>query len=96
MTRALREYLEFERLMLILDEQGSPAVEALRDAMDSIWYRLGDDERRLLNERTIGRVTSLEEISLPAGEDLFGPPPAAPAPQRFPQGAITDWALVPA
>ena len=51
MTSRLRKYLEMERLMMILDVEGDAAAEALRDAMDPIWYSLTDEERRLLDER---------------------------------------------
>jgi hypothetical protein len=93
MTKALREYLELERLMLIFDEESNPAAEALRDAMDPIWYRLSDQERRLLNERAIGRVKSIEEIRLPAGDRVFGPPPAPPQRRTLPKEVITKWTL---
>lgn len=53
MTPRLRIYLELERLMLIFDEEGDAAAEALRGAMDPIWYALTGEERRLLDERRI-------------------------------------------
>jgi hypothetical protein len=40
MTLRLRRYLELERLMLVLDEEGDSAADALRDAMDPLWYSL--------------------------------------------------------
>lgn len=56
MTRRLLIYLELERLTLILDEQSDSAADALRDAMDPIWYSLNAEERRILDERRIGRI----------------------------------------
>ena len=53
MTPRLRKYLELERLMLVLDENGDASAEALRDAMDPVWYSLTDDERRVLDERSV-------------------------------------------
>ncbi len=60
MTSRLRQYLELERLMTVLDEDGDPGADAVRDAMDPIWYSLSDEERRFLDERTIGRIESVE------------------------------------
>src|SRR3972149_163463 len=51
----LRRYLELERLMLILDEEGESGADTLRDLMDPIWYSLSDEERRVLDERPTGR-----------------------------------------
>jgi hypothetical protein len=91
MTPRLRAYLELERLMLVLDEAADPAADALRDAMDPIWYSLSDDERRILDDRTIGRIVSLEGIRVPATGQMFGDPPA-PAPDRpLPQAPIDGW-----
>jgi hypothetical protein len=90
-TSRLRKYLELERLMLILDEDGDPGADALRDAMDPIWYSLNDEERRILDERTIGRIKSVEEIRLPAGDQVFGPAPDPAPPRPLPKGPVKGW-----
>ena len=91
MTPRLRAYLELEQLMLVLDEAGDTASEALRDAMDPIWYALTDEERRLLDDRKVGRIKSLEEIRVPAGSEVFGEAPAPTEHRSFPQGPIRGW-----
>lgn len=53
MTPRLSAYLGLEREMLALDAAGDPLVEVLRDSMDSVWYRLSEEERELLDERTL-------------------------------------------
>lgn len=93
MTPRLRKYLELERLMLVLDDDGDSAAEALRDAMDPIWYSLTEDERRILDERTVGRIKSLEEIRIPAGSSVFGQPVQPVGPRPFPTDPIGDWRL---
>lgn len=93
MTPRLRKYLELERLMLILDEEGDAAAEALRDAMDPIWYSLTEEERRLLDERRIGRIRSLEEMRVPAGSQVFGEAPAPAERRILPQEPIRGWTL---
>ena len=92
MTPRLRKYLELERLMLLLDEDGDPGADALRDAMDPIWYMLTADERRLLDERTIGHIKMLEAIRVPVDSRVFGPPPGPAAPRAIPRGAVKGWA----
>ena len=94
MTPRLRTYVELERLMLILDEDGNPvAADALRDAMDPLWYSLSDEERRVLDDRTIGRIRSIEEIRVPVSSQLFGPAPAPPRPRPLPDQPLTGWTL---
>jgi hypothetical protein len=74
----LEAYLALEREMLRLDAAGDELAEALRDAMDPLWYRLGPDDRKFLNQRTIPpQLNELEplhgtlvraEVRLPAAE----------------------------
>ena len=69
----LGTYLILEREMLRLEESGSDLAEALRDAMDPIWYQLGPEERKFLNEREIPlQLSELEPIrgSLARAEPL--------------------------
>ena len=62
MTR-LATYLALEREMLLLERLGVALADAVRDAMDPIWYQLGPEERRFLDGRTIPEVLSeLEPI----------------------------------
>jgi hypothetical protein len=96
MTPGLEKYLELERLMSVLDEDGDPVAETLRDAMDPIWYSLTDAERLQLDDRRMGRVTSLEEIRVPVGSQVFVNAPAPPEPRALPPGLIHDWDLAPA
>jgi hypothetical protein len=91
MTPRLRKYLELERLMLVLDEDGDSGADALRDAMDPIWYSLNDEERRALDSRAMGRITSIEGIRVPAADRVFDPAPAPSAGRAFPPGPIDDW-----
>jgi hypothetical protein len=93
MTPPLRKYLELERMMLLLDEEGDPTAETLREVMDPIWYSLTDEERHLLDDRAIGRIQSLEEIRVPAGRDVFGEVPVPAAGGTLPQGPIVGWKM---
>jgi len=93
MTPRLRKYLELERLMLIMDEDGNQAADALRDAMDPIWYSLSGEERRILDQRNIGRIKSLEEIRVPAGSRVFGPAPPPAMRLALPKEPIRGWTL---
>lgn len=95
MTPRLRKYLELERLMLLMDEDGDPAADVLRDAMDPLWYSLAEDERRILDQRTIGRIQSLEAIRLPAGSNVFGPAPPPATRRALPTGPIRGWRVSP-
>lgn len=55
MTPRLNAYLTLEREMRRLDEVDDPAAEAIRDALDPIWFLLDEDERDYLNRRRIVR-----------------------------------------
>jgi hypothetical protein len=90
MTLRLQKYLELERLMLILEEAGDEDADKIRDLLDPIWYSLSDHERKSLDDRTIGRMYSIEGISLPVGEELFAFRPTVEG-KRLPEGSITDW-----
>lgn len=90
MTPRLRNYLELERLMLLVEGDNEPTAEALRDAMDPIWYSMTEDERRALDDRSVGRFASLEEIRVPA-DQVFGPPPDPVIRRSLPPGPIRDW-----
>jgi hypothetical protein len=92
MSKALDEYLEFERLMLILDEDGmTAAADALRDAMDLLWYRLDDGERQVLNDRSVDTLVSLAEIRLRVGVAIFDFPPTSSGSVLVPGRTIPGW-----
>ena len=94
LTPTLRTYLELERLMLILDEEGTSAVaDSLRDIMDPLWYSMTEEDRRFLDDRAIGRIRSLEEIRVPSGSQVFGEAPPPPDVRVLPEHAITGWEL---
>ena len=70
MTSRLRIYLELERLMSSLDETDVVSADAIRDAMDPIWYKLSDQERHVLDERSVGVITSLEGLRVSISHQL--------------------------
>jgi hypothetical protein len=53
MSVRLDAYLDIERTMMALDDAGDPMADALRDALDPLWYALTDEDRAFLNRRTI-------------------------------------------
>lgn len=55
--------------------------------VDPLWYALTEDERHLLDERNIGRLTSLEQIRVPAGSAIFGNVPDPTGGGPLPSGA---------
>lgn len=78
--------------MLSLDETDAVSADALRDAMDPLWYSLGSQERQLLDERSLGVITSLEGLRVPIGHHLAYAL-ERPSPRRpLPQVPIRDWA----
>jgi len=93
MTPRLRIYLELERLMLAAENVGEGLADAIRDAMDPIWYTFTEEERRVLDDRSVGIVRSLEGVRIPLGDHLYyadpGPPQRRPLPS--PSQPITDW-----
>jgi hypothetical protein len=56
----LETYLALERQMLQLDAAGDALADAVREAMDPLWYELGPEERAFLDGRTV--PTRLEEL----------------------------------
>jgi hypothetical protein len=93
MTPRLRIYLELERLMLAAENVGEAMAEVIRDAMDPIWYALTGEERRVLDDRSVGTIRTLEGLRIPLGDHLYyadpGPPQKRPLPS--PSQPITDW-----
>ena len=78
--------------MRVLDEIGNErAADAIRDAMDPIWYSLSERELRILDERVVGRITSLEKIRIPASDPIFIAPPTPPPCHPFPREPIKGW-----
>jgi len=90
MTPRLRIYLELERVLLLVEADNEIAAEALRDAMDPIWYSMTEDERRVLDDRAVGRLASLEVIRVPA-DQVFGSPPGPVARRSLPPEPLKDW-----
>jgi hypothetical protein len=90
MTPRLRIYLELERVLFLVEADNETAAEALRDAMDPIWYSMTEDERRVLDDRAVGRLASLEVIRVPA-DQVFGAPPGPVARRTLPPEPIKDW-----
>jgi hypothetical protein len=70
MTPRLRRYLELERLMLLLDEEGDPAADVLRDAMDPLGIRIFDDFDGLhIGENTFsGNVVRQAAVAINLGD----------------------------
>jgi hypothetical protein len=86
----LETYLSLEERLLTLDARQDPSAEAVRDAMDTLWYRLSEKDREYLDSRTVigdGDVEGGPEpgdavwcrLDLEAGEALLlMAPPAGP------------------
>lgn len=62
--RRLRIYRQLEAILLDLDVAGDLLADDLRDLMDTIWYRLTDEEHALLEVLKLPTATL---ISPPAG-----------------------------
>jgi hypothetical protein len=92
MISRLRTYLELERLVLSLEGADPISADAIRDAMDPIWYRLSDDERLTLDERSIDLVSSLEGLRLPISPELTYATERRDTNQRLPRTPIQNWA----
>ncbi|MEK7866825.1 MAG: hypothetical protein AAB434_09105 [Planctomycetota bacterium] len=64
MSARLDAYLALERVMFELDAAGDDLANAIRDAMDPVWYALTDEEHARLDARKIGEVHALNPIRL--------------------------------
>jgi hypothetical protein len=59
----LETYLALERQMLRLDAAGDGLADAVREAMDPVWYELDAEERAFLDGRQIPiRLEELEPL----------------------------------
>ncbi len=89
-------YLSLERIMMEADEGGDePFADSLRDLMDSIWYRLSDEEHDLLNNRGFVSIATLYPVTIPISDVAFSeaPPPTAPYQERHEEWIVKDWRL---
>jgi len=91
MTPRLRIYLELERLMLALENVDGRAADALRDAMDPIWYALTEQERGVLDQRSVGVITDLEGLRVPVDDRLYCPELGPPKDRPLPHEPIQGW-----
>ena len=69
----LRVYLELERLVLAREPVDACTTDALRDAMDLIWYALTEQERRVLDRRSVdagGAIMPTQPESAPLLAEL--------------------------
>jgi len=67
-------YAALERMMMEADERGDePFADSLRDLMDSIWYRLNDEEHHMLNARGRVSLTVLYPVTFPISDDIAFP-----------------------
>ena len=65
-------YLTLERIMMEADERGDePFADSLRDLMDSIWYRLSDEEHVVLNSREALSIAILYPVTISISADTF-------------------------
>ena len=65
-------YLTLERIMMEADERGDePFADSLRDLMDSIWYRLIDEEHVVLNRREALSIAILYPVTVSISDDTF-------------------------
>jgi hypothetical protein len=67
-------YAALERMMMEADERGEePFADSLRDLMDSIWYRLSDEEHHILNGRGRLSLAVLYPVTFPISDDITLP-----------------------
>lgn len=52
-TYNLRTYLGLERQMLAIDSVDGPVADRIREAMDTLWYALTDEEHSELDARVV-------------------------------------------
>jgi hypothetical protein len=92
MSVRLDAYLDLERAMRALDDVGDPTADALRDALDPIWYALTDDERAFLNQRAIapGPVYGIR-VALDATFFAVVLIPSPPSTEPATPVRIVDW-----
>ncbi|MEX2229435.1 MAG: hypothetical protein WEB13_07325 [Dehalococcoidia bacterium] len=74
MSIILSAYLALERV--VLESADGVGADEIRDIMDSLWYRLGEEEQRGLDQDRLvsGRIVKDRAVgfSIPAGEVLKG------------------------
>ncbi len=92
MSVRLDAYLDLERTMRALDDVNDPIADALRDALDPIWYGLTDEERAFLNRRIIAQGV-VYGVRLPVMSEFFVEVPATAPPTAAPIAPvlIADW-----
>ena len=86
----LEAYLSLERAMLQLDAAGDLFADALRDAMDPLWYELSDEDREFLNRRQVPE--SISELDpLRGALPVTSPPDRVEVLSERAPFATTDW-----
>ncbi len=90
MSARLDAYLDVERNMLALDDVDDPMADALRDALDTIWYALTDEERTILNRREIA-PGPVYAVRVAVDDSLFVEIPALGPPNAQPNAPIDEW-----
>ena len=89
-------YLTLERIMMEADERGDePFADSLRDLMDSIWYRLSDEEHVVLNSREALSIAILYPVTISISDVAFSeaPGPTAPYQERREAWVVGDWRM---
>jgi hypothetical protein len=86
----LEAYLSLERAMLQLDAAGDLFADALRDAMDPLWYELSDEDREFLDRRQVPE--SISELDpLRGALPLMSPPHRVDSFSDRAPLVVTDW-----
>jgi hypothetical protein len=91
MTPLLRLYLSLEQSMLVAEAIDDRLADSIRDAMDPIWDALSDDEHRVLDERKVHFIRSLEGLRVSAGADLYCAVPDPAERRTIPKEPIEGW-----
>ena len=89
-------YLTLERIMMEADEHGDePFADSLRDLMDSIWYRLSDEEHGVLNNRGPLSIATLYPVTVSISDVAFSEAlrPNVPYQERREEWVVHDWRL---